>query len=124
MATTTLDNTYVTYKVVVEDDLGSATLQNFTNGAATVYSIFVDNTLNNSDVSVLKLYDNLVDGGIDVDSTEADYQFVIEADKARLLSFPSGLTISNGLSMRCVNGGALANTSDPSGNVTVTVVFS
>lgn len=124
MATTTLDNTYVTYKVVVEDDLGSATVQNFTNGAATVYSIFVDNTANSSAVSVLKLYDNLVDGGIDVDSTQADYQFTIEGNKSRLLSFPTGLTISNGLSMRCVTSGVLANTTGPTNDVIVTVVFS
>ena len=51
MATTTLDNSYTTYKVVVEDDLGSSTLQNITNGPGTVYSIFVDNTANTSDNS-------------------------------------------------------------------------
>ena len=124
MATTTLDNSYTTYKVVVETDLGSATLQNITNGSSIVYSIFVDNTANTSDVSVLKLYDNLVDGGIDVDATEVDYQFIIPAASRRLLSFPSGLTIANGLSLRCVQSAALANTSDPSSNVIVTVVYS
>ena len=124
MATTTLDNSYVTYKVVVETDLGSATLQNITNGAAKVYSIFVDNTANTSDVSVLKMYDNLVDGGIDVDATQVDYQFIIAAGVRRLLSFPTGLTIANGLSLRCVQSAALANTSDPSSNVIVTVVYS
>jgi len=124
MATTTLDNSYTTYKVVVEDDLGSATLQNITNGSATVYSIFVDNTANTSDVSVLKMYDNLVDGGIDVDATEVDYQFTINSASRRLISFPTGLTITNGLSLRCVQGGALANTGDPSQNVIVTVIYS
>ena len=123
MATTTLDNSYVTYKVVVETDLGSATLQNITNGAAKVYSIFVDNTANGSDLSVLKLYDNLVDGGIDVDATQVDYQFIIAAGVRRLLSFPTCLTIANGLSLRCVQSAALANTSDPSSNVIVTVVY-
>ena len=118
MATTTLDNSYTTYKVVVEDDLGSAALQNITNGSATVYSIFVDNTANTNDVSVLKMYDNLVDGGIDV-----DYQFSINAASRRLISFPTGLTITNGLSLRCVQSGALANTGDPSSNVIVTVVY-
>tara|TARA_A100001391_G_C5081566_1_gene280097 strand:+ start:2074 stop:2448 length:375 start_codon:yes stop_codon:yes gene_type:complete len=123
MATTTLDNSYTTYKVVVEDDLGSSTIQNITNGAGIVYSIFVDNTANTNDVSVLKVYDNLVDGGIDVDATEVDYQFTIAGGTRRLLSFPTGLTIANGLSLRCVTGGALANTSDPSQNVIVTVVY-
>ena len=123
MATLTLDNTYVTYKVVFDDDLGSTAVQNITNGSATVYSIFVDNTGNNSDVSVLKLYDNLVDGGIVANSTEVDYQFTIAGGTRRLLSFASGLPISNGLSMRCITGGALANTSDPTSNVTVSVVY-
>ena len=123
MATTTLDNSYVTYKVVVETDLGSATLQNITNGAAKVYSIYVDNTANGSDLSVLKLYDNLVDGGIDVDATQVDYQFIIAAGVRRLLSFPTGLTIANGLSLRCVQSAAVENTGDPSNRVIVTVGY-
>ena len=123
MATTTLDNSYVTYKVVVETDLGSATLQNITNGAAKVYSIFVDNTANGSDLSVLKLYDDLVDGGIDVDATEVDYQFIVAGGVRRLFSFPTGLTIANGLSLRCVTGAAKTNVSDPSNSVIVTVVY-
>ena len=123
MATTTLDNSYTTYKVVVEDDLGSSTIQNITNGAGIVYSIFVDNTANTNDVSVLKVYDNLVDGGIVAGTTEVDYQFIIAGGTRRLLSFPTGLTIANGLSLRCVTGGAVANTSDPSQNVIVTVVY-
>ena len=109
MATTTLDNSYTTYKVVVEDDLGSSTIQNITNGAGIVYSIFVDNTANTNDASVLKVYDNLVDGGIVAGTTEVDYQFIIAGGTRRLLSFPTGLTI--------------ANTSDPSQNVIVTVVY-
>ena len=75
------------------------------------------------DVSVLKVYDNLVDGGIVAGTTEVDYQFTIAGGTRRLLSFPTGLTIANGLSLRCVTGGAVANTSDPSQNVIVTVVY-
>ena len=123
MATTTLDNSYTTYKVVGEDDLGSSTIQNITNGAGIVYSIFVDNTANTNDASVLKVYDNLVDGGIVAGTTEVDYQFIIAGGTRRLLSFPTGLTIANGLSLRCVQSGAVANTSDPSQNVIVTVVY-
>ena len=123
MATTTLDNSYTTYKVVVETDLGSATLQNITNGSSIVYSIFVDNTANTSDVSVLKMYDNLVDGGGWGTVSRLDYQFIIAGGARRLLSFPTGLTIANGLSLRCVQSGAVANTSDPSQNVIVTVVY-
>ena len=124
MATTTLDNTYVTNKIVVETDLGSAALQNITNGAATVHSIIVDNTANTNDRSFLKLYDNLVDGGIDVDATEPDYVFVIDNNANRTISFPSGLAIANCLSLRCVQSGATSNTSDPTQNVSVTVIYS
>tara|TARA_Y100000114_G_C11754560_1_gene326180 strand:- start:1532 stop:1906 length:375 start_codon:yes stop_codon:yes gene_type:complete len=124
MATTTLDNSYVTNKIVVETDLGSSALQNITNGAATVHSIIVDNSLNTNDRSFLKLYDNLVDGGIDVDATEPDYVFVIDNAANRTISFPSGLTIANGLSLRCVQSGATSNIGDPTQNVSVTVIFS
>ena len=118
MATTTLDNSYVTNKIVVETDLGSSALQNITNGAATVHSIIVDNSLNTNDRSFLKLYDNLVDGGIDVDATEPDYVFVIDNAANRMISFP------NGLSLRCVQSGATSNVGDPTQNVSVTVIFS
>lgn len=124
MATTTLDNSYASFKVVVETDLGSAALQNITNGTATVHSIQVDNTGNTGDRSFLKMYDNLVDGGIDVDATEPDYVFVIDAGGNRFISFPGGLSVSNGLSLRCVQSGATSNVGDPSSNVSVTVIYS
>ena len=124
MATTTLDNSYASFKVVVETDLGSAALQNITNGTATVHSIQVDNSANTNDRSFLKMYDNLVDGGIDVDATEPDYVFVIDAGGNRFISFPGGLPIANGLSLRCVQSGATSNIGDPTQNVSVTVIYS
>ena len=124
MATTTLDNSYASFKVVVETDLGSAALQNITNGTATVHSIQVDNSANTNDRSFLKMYDNLVDGGIDVDATEPDYVFVIDAGGNRFISFPGGLPIANGLSLRCVQSGATSNIGDPTQNVAVTVIYS
>ena len=124
MATTTLDNSYASFKVVVETDLGSAALQNITNATATVHSIQVDNSANTNDRSFLKMYDNLVDGGIDVDATEPDYVFVIDAGGNRFISFPGGLPIANGLSLRCVQSGATSNIGDPSSNVSVTVIYS
>ena len=124
MATTTLDNSYASYSVLVETDLGSTALQNITNGPGTVYSIQVDNSANSSDRSFLKMYDNLVDGGIDVDATEPDYVFVIDAAVNRFISFPGGLPIANGLSLRCVQAGATSNTGDPASNVAVTVIYS
>ena len=124
MATTTLDNSYASYSVLVETDLGSTALQNITNGPGTVYSIQGDNSANSSDRSFLKMYDNLVDGGIDVDATEPDYVFVIDAAGNRFISFPGGLSVANGLSLRCVQSGATSNTGDPSSNVAVTVIYS
>ena len=71
----------------------------------------------------MKLYDDLVDGGIDVDATEVDYQFIVAGGVRRLFSFPTGLTIANGLSLRCVQSATLTNTGDPSSSVIVTVVY-
>jgi len=122
MAVTTLDYTYCTYKMHVDTDLGTSTVTNITDGAGTVYSIEVDNTANSGQV-YLKLYDNLVDGGIDQNGTEADYIFGIDGSSNRMISFPAGLTISNGLSLRCVAGYALSNVSDPGQNVSVKVVY-
>ena len=123
MAITQFDNTYFTYKVTVDTDLGSATSQNITNGPATLYSLLVDNTANNSAISFLKIYDSLPDGGVVVASTEPDYIFPIDADEKRLITFPSGATISNGLSLRCITSAQTNQTTDPSSNVEVIVVY-
>ena len=123
MAVTTLDYTYCTYKIHVDTDLGTSPVTNITDGAGTVYSIQVDNTANSGQV-YLKLYDNLVDGGIDQNGTEADYIIGIDGSSNRVISFPSGLVVTSGLSLRCVAGYALSNVSDPGQNVSVKVVYS
>ena len=125
MAITTLNTSYCTYKFLVDTDLGSSTVQNFTNGTSVVYSITVDNTGQNSSTpSFLKLYDSVPDGGIVAASTEPDYILQIDGGKNITFNFPSGLSVVNGLSMRCVASGQTNDTSDPGSNVTVTVVYS
>lgn len=123
MAITQFDNTYFTYKMTVDTDLGSATSQNVTNGPATLYSLTVDNTGNNSAISFLKIYDSLPDGGIVANSTEPDYIFPIDANAKRLINFPTGLVISTGLSLRCITSAQTNQTTDPSSNVSVVAVY-
>jgi len=106
MAITTLDTSYCTYKFLVDTDLGSSTVQN------------------SSTPSFLKLYDSVPDGGIVAASTEPDYILQIDGGKNITFNFPSGLSVVNGLSMRCVASGQTNDTSDPGSNVTVTVVYS
>lgn len=124
MAITKLDSAYCSYKVLIDTDLGSSPVQNFTGGSATVYSITVDNTGQSSSTpSYLKLYDVLTDGGIVAASTEPDYIFQVDGDKKNVFSFPNGLTVANGLSMRCVASPQTNDTSDPGSDVTVTVLY-
>lgn len=123
MALTEFGNSYYTYKFTHDDDLGTATTQNVTNGAATVYSVFVDNTANAGAFSFLKLYDTLPDGGIVPASTEPDYIFKVDVGARRQFLFPSGLPITSGLSLRCVQSATTSNVADPASNVIVTVLF-
>ena len=122
MAFTEFGNSYYTCKFTHDTDLGTATTQNVTSGAATVYSVFVDNTAN-SGASFLKMYDTLPDGGIVPASTEPDYLFTIDAAARRQFLFPSGLPVTSGLSLRCVADPQTNNIADPISNVVVTVLF-
>ena len=56
MATSVIDNTYLTSKLFFEDDLDSGPFNNVTNGPATVHSITVLNG-GNANVLYLKIYD-------------------------------------------------------------------
>lgn len=124
MAITKLDSSYCSYKVLIDTDLGSAPVQNFTNGPVTVYSITVDNSSQNSATpSYLKLYDALTDGGIVAASTEPDYILQVDGAKKNVFSFPAGLAVVNGLSMRCVASAQTNDTSNPGQDVTVTVLY-
>lgn len=123
MSFTELNNSYVTYKVIYSAALASGAEQNVTNGAATVYSLLVDNPGANN-VVYLKLYDTIPDGGIVAAGQDPDYVFKIDLNSARQISFPAGLPISNGLSMRCVEEGGTAGTTAPSGgSVVVSVIY-
>ena len=123
MAITEFDNTYATCKFTVDTDLGSATSQNITNGSATLSALIVDNTANTGAESYLKVYDSLPDGVIVPASTEPDYIFQITRSTTQVISFPSGLPIANGLSLRCITSAQTDQTTDPSQNVTVTAIY-
>tara|TARA_R110000824_G_scaffold389734_1_gene585968 strand:- start:132 stop:518 length:387 start_codon:yes stop_codon:yes gene_type:complete len=127
MAITEFDNTYATCKFTVDTSLTSATSQNITNGAATLYSLTVNNVANTGASSsvgevYLKVYDSLPDGGIIPTSTEPDYIFVITRATTQVISFPSGLPIANGLSLRCVSS-AQTNQVGVGNAVIVTAIY-
>tara|TARA_R110000803_G_scaffold210463_4_gene282355 strand:- start:4782 stop:5156 length:375 start_codon:yes stop_codon:yes gene_type:complete len=123
MAFTKLDNGYYTHSFMHSAAMGTAVEQNVTDGAATVYSVFVDNTANGSAASYLKMYDTLPDGGIVQASTEPDYIFQVAQASRRQFLFPAGLPISNGLSLRCVADPQTNNVAGPGSSVVVTVLF-
>lgn len=122
MTLTEFGNSYYTYKFTHDTDLGSTATQNVTNGAATVYSVLVDNTGNNA-LSFVRLYDSLPDGGIVANSTEPDYIFPVDAQSTRQFLFPSGLPVTSGLSLRCITSSQTNDTTEPTQNVIVTVLF-
>ena len=123
MAITEFDNTYATCKFTVDTSLTSATSQNITNGAATLYALIVDNTANTGAESYLKVYDSLPDGGIVVAATEPDYIFQIARSTTQVISFPSGLPIANGLSLRCITSAQTDQTTNPTQDVVVTAIY-
>lgn len=123
MAITEFDNTYATCKFTVDTSLVSATSQNITNGTATLYSLTVDNVANTGAEVYLKVYDSLPDGGIIPTSTEPDYIFRITRLTTQVISFPSGLPIANGLSLRCVTSAQTDQVGAPGQAVIVTAIY-
>ncbi len=122
MATTVIDNTYLTSKVFYEDDLDSGPFNNITNGSATIRSITVLNG-GNANVQYLKLYDTSSE--ITANSTEADYVFRITPSQDVTITFgSSGISIVNGLTIRMVQGEATSSTDDPQANIVVGITYS
>ena len=122
MATSVIDNTYLTSKLFFEDDLDSGPFNNVTNGPATVHSITVLNG-GNANVLYLRIYDT--DEEITAGTTEEDYKFRITASKDATITFGSaGLTIVNGLTVRLVQGEATSSTDDPQANIITEITYS
>ena len=122
MATSVIDNTYLTSKLFFEDDLDSGPFNNVTNGPATVHSISVLNG-GNANVLYLKIYDT--DEEITAGTTEEDYKFRITASKDATITFGSaGLTSVNGLTVRWVQGEATSSTDDPQANIITEITYS
>ncbi len=121
MATSVIDNTYLTSKVFYETDLDSGPFNNVTNGSATVHSITVLNG-GNANVLYLKLYDT--DEEITAGTTEEDYKFRISASTDATITFGSaGLLLVNGLTVRLVQGEATSSTDDPQANIITEITY-
>ena len=107
MATTVIDNAYLSTKVFYETDLDTGPFTNVSGGAATVYSITVLNG-GNGNVEYLKIYDTAEE--ITTNST---------------ITFGSqGLAIVNGLTLRMVQGEATTSVDDPQANIIVEITYS
>jgi hypothetical protein len=126
MATTVLDNQYVSSKFVYETDLegddDTKTLRNITNGSATVRSITVLNGPNTGQDVYLKLYDTSVD--VVAGTTEADYVIQITQGVDATITFGSaGLYVANGLSARLVTGAATSDVTNATSAVIVEITY-
>ncbi len=122
MATTVIDNAYLSTKVFYETDLDTGPFTNVSGGAATVYSITVLNG-GNGNVEYLKIYDTAEE--ITTNSTEPDYVFRITASQDATITFGSqGLAIVNGLTLRMVQGEATSSVDDPQANIIVEITYS
>tara|TARA_R110002020_G_scaffold472269_1_gene700103 strand:- start:1205 stop:1573 length:369 start_codon:yes stop_codon:yes gene_type:complete len=122
VATTVIDNTYLSTKVFYETDLDTGPFLNVSSGACTVYSINVLNGVGSGTINYLKIYDTAEE--ITTNSTEPDFVIRVGVFDALITFGSEGLTIVNGLTLRMVQGEATSSVDDPGANAICEITYS
>jgi hypothetical protein len=97
---------------------------NITGGTGSIFMIEIDNEANSS-ASYLKVRDNVaVTPGTTADNGVGTPHFTFKAPAFKKITYviPGGAAFTQGLSMWCVTGTAVGNTSDPSSSVIVKLI--
>jgi hypothetical protein len=122
MAFTSTKSVSLTYHQAVETDAVATVIANIAGGAATLYSVQIDNDANAGNIVYVRFWDaTSATNGTTVPylSLKADAD-----DKNLTYVIPQGLTFSTGISFACVTDhGGTAGTSAPSGDVIVRLVY-
>ena len=122
MAFTSTKSVTLTYHQAVETDATATVVANIAGGAATLYSVEIDNDNNASPIVYVRFWDaTSATNGTTVPymSLKADAD-----DKNVTYVIPQGLKFSTGISFACVTDhGGTAGTSSPSGDVVVRLVY-
>lgn len=107
-------------RVLVDTDCDATAELNVNDGAATVITIEIDNTLNGA-ISYFKAWNN---ANPVVGTTAPDLILRVNASVTRTFVFPAGLSFVTALSYACVTAAGTAGTTNPVSNVTVRIVLS
>ena len=105
-------------KLIVDTDADATAEDNVLTGAAATYIFDVDNS-NNSSAVYAKFFNvtNATTG-----TTEPSIQMLVPANVRQVLTIPSAVAFSAGLSFACVAGSATANAVSPVNSVTIRVM--
>ncbi len=104
----------------IRDTDSDGTAENDINGgAATLYGIRIDNTLNSSAV-FLKLYNH---AGPTIGTTVPDIVLKCYALKLRRVMFPEGIAFGTGISYATVTVGGTTGTGSPTNDVEVDLII-
>lgn len=105
-------------KLITDADADGTSENDVLAGAATVYNVEVDNSLNAA-ASFLKLYDAAAPT---IGTTAPDYIFRVAASVSRTFVITAGIAFATGLSYACTTAGGTAGTTSPTSNVIVRIV--
>ena len=101
---------------LVSDINANATAEaNINSGAATLYGIRIDNSLDSA-ANFVKLYNNVAPT---VGTTVPDIVVKIGAGRTRHIMFPKGIAFGTAISFACVTTGGTAGTTNPVNTVKV-----
>lgn len=107
-------------RIITDSDCDATVEKNVNDGAAVIYSIDVDNTLNAA-VSYIKFYDT---ANPTVGTTDPDMVLMLPASVRRQFVFKTGNNFSTSLSYAGVTAGGTGGTTNPTSDVAVAIVVS
>lgn len=105
-------------RVFTDSDVDNTAENNVNDGAATIYSIVIDNTANAA-TSYIKFYNAAAPT---VGTTAPDMILMMPASVEREFTFPDGVVFSSALSWAGVTTAGTAGTTGPTSNVVMRVV--
>jgi hypothetical protein len=107
-------------RIFADADADSTSENNVNDGAATIYAVTIDNTVNAA-VEYLKLYNNAAPT---VGTTDPDMILFITANAVRTFVFKTGNNFATALSYAMVTAGGTGGTTGPTSDVLVKILVS
>jgi hypothetical protein len=105
-------------RIIRDADCNETLEANVNDGAATIYSVTVDNTANAA-ITYLKFWNAAT---ATVGTTDPDLELMVPVSATRTYNFKSGLAFATGLSYAAVTTAGTAGTTGPTSDVIVNIV--